>query len=178
MREGEQGNGGNAEKRGRRDTPASGRRGGRAGRSCGPRRADGLPRAGGPQRVAWFLRAHGLHQTDVAAHDGMSVFDLSPAASSARHPPQPTRRPKPPGGQTIRNPPYCPKVSRGESVPSLSVSATGSNRAHAASGHNIPEHPPPEYGLTLMPNRSAGTQNGRDLPPCRRLANRDRFSPF
>lgn len=117
MHEGEQGNGGNAEKRGRRDTPASGRRGGRAGRTCGPRRADGLPRAGGPQRVAWFLRAHGLHQADVAAHDGMSVFDLSPAASSARHPPQPTRRPKPPGDQTIRNPPYCPKVSRGNRSP-------------------------------------------------------------
>lgn len=178
MREGEQGNGGNAEKRGRRDTPASGRRGGRAERSCGPRRADGLPRAGGPQRVAWFLRAHGLHQTDVAAHDGMSVFDLSPAASSARHPPQPTRRPKPPGGQTIRNPPYCPKVSRGNRSPASAFRPLAPIGRTPHLDTTSRSTPPPEYGLTLMPNRSAGTQNGRDLPPCRRLANRDRFSPF
>ena len=66
----------------------------------------------------------------------------------------------------------------GESVPSLSVLATVSNRAHAASGHNIPEHPPPEYGLTLRPSRSTGTQNGRNLPPCRRMANHDRSARF
>lgn len=108
---------------------------------------------------------------------GRRAYDLNPAASSARHPPQPTRRPNPPGGQTIRNPPYCPKVSRGNRSP---TSAFWPLAPIGRTPHldTTSQSTPPEYGLTLRPSRSTGTQNGRNLPPCRRMANHDRSTRF
>lgn len=109
---------------------------------------------------------------------GRRAYDLNPAASSARHPPQPTRRPNPPGGQTIRNPPYCPKVSRGNRSPASAFWPLAPIGRTPHLDTTSQSTPPPEYGLTLRPSRSTETQNVRDLPPCRRMANHDRSTRF